>query len=39
MTVESGRSSVGPILVSVLLGLAMGWLAGLAISKLRAGRA
>lgn len=39
MTVESGRSYVGPILVSVLLSLAMGWLVGFAISKLRAGRA
>ena len=36
MTLESGRSYVGPILISVLLGLAVGWLVGFAISKLRA---
>lgn len=35
MTVESGRSYVGPILVSVLLGVAVAWLIGVAISKLR----
>jgi len=35
MTVASGHSYVGPILVSILLGVAVGWLAGLAISKLR----
>jgi hypothetical protein len=36
MTVESGRSYVGPVLISIVLGLAVGWLVGSAISRLRA---
>jgi hypothetical protein len=36
MTVPDGQSYVGLILVSVLLGGAVGWLVGFAISKLRA---
>ena len=35
MTVPHGRSYVGPILVSVLLGVAVAWLIGVAMSKLR----